>query len=110
MERFHLYAGLGGGFGGAHYCETIEAEDIDEAYEYAYELAVEEYQSYEGCHGILSWAECYEDAIESGFIGEDTMTEDEIATYVDDMYQEEIEGWIEYYALLANDSNDQDED
>ena len=99
MERFHLYAGLGGGFGGARYNQTIEAEDIDEACEAAYELAVEEYQSYEGLHGILSWAECYKDAMESGFIGEDTMTEDEIATYVDDMYQEEIEGWIEYYAI-----------
>lgn len=99
MERFHLYAGLGGGFGGARYNQTIEAENIDEAYECAYELAVEEYQSYEGLHGILSWAECYEDAMESGFIDESTMTEDEIATYVDDMYQEEIEGWIEYYAV-----------
>ena len=48
MERFHLYTGLGGGFGGARYNQTIEAEDIDEAYECAYELAVEEYQSYEG--------------------------------------------------------------
>ena len=99
MERFHLYAGLSGGFGGAHYCETVEAENIDEACEFAYQLAIEEYQSYEGLHGILSWAECYEDAMESGFIGEDTMTEDEIATYVDDMYQEEIESWIEYYAI-----------
>lgn len=108
MERFHLYAGLGGGFGGAHYCETVEAENIDEAYEFAYELAVEEYQSYEGLHGILSWAECYEDAMESGFIGEDTMTENEIATYVDDMYQEEIEGWIEYYAVKDEDQDPED--
>ena len=99
MERFHLYAGLGGGFGGAHYCETVEAENIDEACEFAYELAIEEYQSYEGYHGILSWAECYEDAMESGFIGEDTMTEAEIHEYIDDMYQEEIESWIEYYAI-----------
>ena len=99
MERFHLYASLGGGFGGARYNQTIEAEDIEEAYEYAHDLAVEEYQSYEGLHGIMNWGDCYEDAMESGFIDESTMTEDEIATYVDDMYQEEIEGWIEYYAV-----------
>ena len=99
MERFHLYAGLGRGFGGAHYCETVEAENIDEACEFAYQLAIEEYQSYEGCHGILSWAECYEDAIESGFIDEESMTEDEIHEYIDDLYQEEIESWIEYYAV-----------
>ena len=48
MERFHLYAGLGGGFGGAHYNQTVEAEDIDKVCKFAYELAVEEYQSYEG--------------------------------------------------------------
>ena len=63
MERFHLYAGLGGGFGGANYCETVEAENIDEACEFAYELAIEEYQSYEGCHGIMNWGDCYEDAL-----------------------------------------------
>lgn len=99
MERFHLYAGLGGGFGGAHYCETIEAEDIDEAYEWAYGLAVEEYQSYEGLHGVMNWGDCYEDVIESGFINEESMTKDEIHDYVDERYQEEIEGWIEYYAI-----------
>ena len=108
MERFHLYAGLGGGFGGAHYCETIEAEDIDEAREFAYQLAIEEYQSYEGCHGILSWAECYEDAVESGFIDEESMTEDEIHDYIDERYQEEIEGWIEYYAIKDEGQNPED--
>lgn len=99
MKRFHLYAGLGGGFGGARYNQTIEAEDIDEAYEAAYELAVEEYQSYEGLHDIMNWGDCYEDAVESGSIDEESMTENEIHEYVDDMYQNEIESWIEYYAI-----------
>ena len=99
MERFHLYAGLGGGFGGARYNQTIEAEDIDEAYECADELAVEEYQSYEGLHGIMNWADCFVAAVAYGFIYEENMTEDEIHDYVDDMYQEEIESWIEYYAV-----------
>ena len=99
MERFHLYTGLNGGFGGARYNQTIEAEDIEEAYEYAHDLAVEEYQSYEGCHGIMDWDDCYEDAAESGVINEDTMTEREINKYIDDIYQEEIESWIEYYAV-----------
>ena len=99
MERFYLYAGLGGGFGGARYCQSVEAENIDEAYQAAYELAVEEYQSYEGCHGIMNWGDCYEDAVESGCIDEESMTEDEIHEYIDDLYQEEIESWIEYYAV-----------
>ena len=99
MERFHLYAGLSGGFGGARYCQSVEAENIDEACQAAYELAIEEYQSYEGYHGIMNWDDCYEDAVESGFIDEESMTEDEIHEYVDDLYQEEIESWIEYYAI-----------
>ena len=99
MERFHLYAGLGGGFGGARYCQTVEAENIDEACQAAHELAIEEYQSYEGYHGIMNWGDCYEDLVESGFIDEESMTEAEIHEYVDDMYQEEIESWIEYYAI-----------
>ena len=106
MERFHLYAGLGGGFGGARYNQPIEAEYIHEACEAAYELAGEEYQSYEGLQGIMNWVDCYEDAIESGFIDEESMTEEEIHEYIDDLYQEEIESWIEYYALPANGSND----
>ena len=99
IERFHLYTGLGGDFGGAHYNQTIEAKDIDEAYECAYKLAVEEYHSYEGLHGIMDWGDCYEDLVESGFIDEKSMTEDEIHDYVDARYQEEIEGWTEYYAV-----------
>ena len=73
MEKFHLYAGLSGGFGGAHYNQTIEAEDIDEACKFAYDLAVEKYQSYEGCHGIMNWDDCYEDAVKSNFIDKETM-------------------------------------
>ena len=99
MERFHLYTGLGGNFGGAHYNQTIKAEDIDEACKFAYDLAVEEYQSYEGYHGIMDWGDYYEDAVESGVINEDIMTEREINEYIDDMYQEQIESWIEYYAI-----------
>ena len=108
MERFHLYAGLGGGFGGARYNQTIEAEDIDEACKFAYDLAVEEYQSYEGLHGVMDWDDCYEDAAESGVINEDTMTEREINKYIDDMYQEEVESWIEYYAIKYEGQNPED--
>lgn len=58
---------------------------MDEALEEAYALAVEEYQSYEGCHGIMSWDDCREDLIDSGF------------DYDDDRYQEELESWLSYY-------------
>ena len=65
--KYKIYAGLSGGFGGATYQKTEDYSSMDEALEDAYALAVEEYQSYEGCHGIMSWDDCREDLIDSGF-------------------------------------------
>lgn len=91
MAKFDIYAGLGGGFGGAHFHLTDEFDSEEEAVEYAHYLAVEEYKSYEGCNGILSWEDCKQDLIESyGSIDYDEE--------VDDYYLHEIEAWIEYWA------------
>lgn len=92
---FEIYAGLSGGFGGASHQETDEFNSEEEALEHAYHLAIEEYQSYEGCHGILDWLDCREDLIKSGF----SYNDDD----VDARYQEEIESWIEYYVEPAKD-------
>lgn len=47
--KYNIYAGLGGGFGGARLvAEAEEFENQAAAEEYAYEYAIEEYQSYEG--------------------------------------------------------------
>ncbi len=108
MAWFKIYAGLGGGFGGANYHGTFEFESMDEAHREAYRLAEEEYQSYEGCHGILSYDDCEEDLRDSGFIGED-MTDSEIEDAVADHYLEEIESWIDFYVLPATGPDDQDE-
>lgn len=88
--KFEIYAGLGGGFGGANYVETIEANTREEAEEYARQCAIDDYESYEGSHGILSRDDVFEDLIES--FGEEPLEED-----VDLKYMEEVEGWITYY-------------
>lgn len=88
--KFEIYAGLGGGFGGANYIETIEANTREEAEEYARQCAIDDYESYEGSHGILSRDDVFEDLIES--FGEEPLEED-----VDLKYMEEVEGWITYY-------------
>lgn len=88
--KFEIYAGLGGGFGGANYVETIEANTREEAEEYARQCAIDDYESYEGSHGILSRDDVFEDLIES--FGEEPLEED-----VDLRYMEEVEGWIMYY-------------
>ena len=84
--KYRIYAGLGGR---ATYQMTEDYTSIDEALEDAYNLSVEEYQSYEGCHGIMSWEDCREDLEESGFDYDDEA--------VDDRYQEELESWLSYY-------------
>ena len=97
MPKFKIFAGMGGGFGGPEYHGTYEYPNRDEAMKDAYDLAVEEYQSYEGYHGILSWDEVYQDLIDSGFI--DTIDDNEVEEMVNDAYLEEIEGWITYNAI-----------
>lgn len=87
--KYRIYAGLGGSFGGATYQMTGDYASMDEALEEARALAVEEYQSYEGYHGIMSWDDCREDLIDSGF--------DYDNEAVDDHYQEEVESWLSYY-------------
>ena len=109
MPWFKIYCGMGGSMGGARYNGTYEYADIDEATADAYRMAEEEYQSYEGCHGIMSPTDVEEDLRDSGFIDDD-MTDDEVADMIDYHYREEIESWISYYALPATGPDDQDED
>lgn len=88
--KYNIYAGLGGGFGGATYQGTGEFNDEDSAAQYAYEIALEEYQSYEGFHGILDWYDVAE---------QEELDPEEDGEAIDEAYQEEIESWIEYYAV-----------
>jgi hypothetical protein len=100
---------MGGSFGGAQYHGTYEYTNIEEATQDAYLKAEEEYQSYEGCHGIMSISEVEEDLRDSGFIDDD-MTDDEVADMIDYHYREEIESWISYYALPATGPDDTSHD
>lgn len=93
--KYKIYAGLGGGFGGATYQMTEDYATIDEALKDSYNLSVEEYQSYEGMHGVMSWEDCREDLKESGFDYDDES--------VDSRYQEELESWLSYYVEPAED-------
>lgn len=55
MKKFRVFTGMGGGFGGANDYGVYEFKDTEEAEQYAYEMAVQKYQSYEGSGGIVSW-------------------------------------------------------
>lgn len=94
LKEFNIYEGLGGGFGGVSYHSTILAESQQEADEYAYVLACETFESYEGERGIRSWVECAED------LDIDPLTEDpDEMEVVNEEYDEERETWIEYYSV-----------
>lgn len=93
MEKYNIYAGLGGSFGGASFVATEEFKDENEAWEYAYDYAVEIYESYAGYHGIRTV--------------EDIMEEDEVdESEAIEIYQEEIEDWVEYYAILTSEDKE----
>ena len=99
MQKYNIYAGLGGSFGGATYRGTGDFKSHADAENEAYQLAVEEYESYSGCHGLLSWGDvAYENELDD--------TED--SAEIDELYIEEMESWLDYYAVLEEDDEDLD--
>ena len=94
MDKYNIYAGLGGGFGGATYKFTTEANSLEEAIDIAYQEAIEEYEEYEGFYGLKTWIDCAEE------LGVDIEEED--SEDVNDLYNSEIESWIHYYAILTS--------
>lgn len=94
-KEYNIYAGLGMGMGGARYKCTIKTDDENEVCNYAYQLAREEYKSYEGLHGILSWADCAE---ELGYDIESDLTPEQ-EEEISEMYNTEVENSIEYYCV-----------
>lgn len=75
--------GLSGGFGGIRDYEVIMADSLEEADKEAYQRAIQEYEQYEGMHGLRSV--------------DDIMEEDEVDyDEAEQIYNEEREGWIDY--------------
>ena len=71
---------------------AIEARDAQSALKFCYDSAVEDRDSYEGLHGVKTWADIAED---EGFtVGEMSSREE---GYIDDRYAESIESDIIYY-------------
>ena len=87
--KYAIFAGLSGGFGGATFQYVDDFYSEYEALDAAYDKAVEEYESYEGCHGLMDWEDVRNDLRES--FGEEPGEED-----VRERYIEEVESWIDY--------------
>ena len=91
-----FFIGFGCGCGEEY--EVIEAKSEDDAMHYARECAVENYQSFEGYHGVLDWED----------VKEEYGLEDDYE--VDTVYAEEIENTIEYWVELFDESNEEHQD
>ena len=87
--KYAIFVGLSGGFGGATFQYVDDFYSEYEALDAAYDKAVEEYESYEGCHGLMDWEDVRNDLRES--FGEEPGEED-----VRERYIEEVESWIDY--------------
>lgn len=91
MKSYNIYAGLSGGYGGADYQYTAKFSSADEAETMARMEAMDIYCSYEGSNGLLSWEDVRNEYDSEGY----TITDADVDAY----YLEEIESWMEYYAI-----------
>lgn len=110
MKQYNIYAGLGGSFGGDSYQYTGLYENDDEAWRDAYHQAVAEYESYEGLHGIKDWVDCFEEFCENEGIEPTEDNQNKYSNEIDIVYQEEVESWIEYHAVLTEEDDIDEED
>jgi hypothetical protein len=85
MSKYKIFAGLGGSFGGAQEVETGEFENEEKANKRAYELAKEEYESYQGLHGIPDEESIKEENPE--------YSDEDIQQAIND----DMESWLDYY-------------
>ena len=113
MPKFKIYAGLSGGFGGAHFCEVYECGSQAEAEIYAREVAIEEYESYGGYHGLYTWDSMRQEIADDEYDGDIEAVDPED---VDMRLVEEVEGWLTYKIIPVQDnfpldwSEDDDDD
>lgn len=105
-KEYNIYAGLGGGFGGAKYQYTGLYDNEDDAFIDAYTAVSEEYESYGGYHGLLT----YEEALETAMNDNPGKSEEELQEYIDELFEEDKENWIEYYAVLTSEDTETSED
>ena len=96
MAKFKIYAGLSGGFGGAHFCEVYECGSQAEAEIYAREVAIEEYESYGGYHGLYTWDSMRQEIADDEYDGDIEAVDPED---VDMRLMEEVEGWLTYKVI-----------
>lgn len=111
MKQYNIYAGLGGGFGGANYQYTTLCETEDEALDEAYERACEEYEQYEGLHGLPGWEDATREYCEElGISQEELEDTDEEFLAIGEYYNEARENWLAYHIVPTEEDDIDQED
>lgn len=105
-KEYNIYAGIGGGFGGAKYQYTGLYDNEGDASMEAYTAASEEYESYSENNGLLT----YEEALEAAMNDNPGKSEEELQDYINELFEEDKENWIEYYAVLTSEDTETSED
>lgn len=95
LQRYNIYAGLGGSFGGAFYQFTTLAESEEDAANMAWEAAIAEYETFEGNNGISSYEDVRNENYDPDYTDED----------YEAIYNEERESWLDYYAVLTSEDS-----
>ena len=90
-EKWAIFAGLGGGFGGANFTGEIFTGTREQAENRAYGAAQEEYDSYEGLHGLRDV---------QMIMDEDGVDEEE----AEQIRNDEMESWLDYWVEPYNPS------
>ena len=86
--KYAIFAGFGGS-GGAIFQYVDDFDSEDEALGAAHDKAVEEYESYEGCYGLMDLEDIRNDLRESW---NEEPDEDDVR----ERYLEEVESWLDY--------------
>ena len=111
MAFYKIYAGLGGGFGGAVYECTEEHPIVESAEDAAYQYACDIYWSQEGS-GINDYSDFLIEAKleidENDFEDKDEYRQ-ELEEWVTMAQNEDMESWLDYWVILTNDKDDNDE-
>ena len=86
--KFRIKYAMSGGFGGLDNTdwEEIDAHSLQEATNYAEEMAKDIFEMYAGMYGVQSWEDISEE--NPGSPDED----------IDELYYAEIDSWIDYAA------------
>ena len=102
MNWYRLYISS---VGGGTVCEgPLEFSSKDIATQAAYDMAVEDYESFEGLHGIPDVGDIMED--KEGYNLSEDASEDECW----EAYYEQRESWLNYWVEEASGPDDKDED